>query len=134
MRFLLTSYAFIVNTPCVYCQHSMRLLSTLHAFVVSLTCVFRALQDLTLTNANLTQPQGISVTNFTNLTQVSKILISKSLRIIHRAIPQMFYFVRIKVLNCACLLICTAHKGFGWFFPAISVKTICNVENYIFAE
>ena len=48
----------------------MRLLSTLHAFVVSLTCVFRALQDLTLTNANLTQPQGISVTNFTNLTQV----------------------------------------------------------------
>lgn len=108
----------------------MRLLSTLHAFVVSLTCVFRALQDLTLTNANLTQPQGISVTNFTNLTQVSKILISKSLRIIHRAIPQMFYFVRIKVLNCAC----TAHKGLGWFLPAVSVKTICNIENYIFAE
>ena len=40
----------------------------------------------------------------------------------------------LKVLNCdsVCPLICTTHKGFHWFFSALSFHTICQVESYIF--
>lgn len=46
------------------------------------------------------------------------------------------FLARKKVLkyHFAYLLICVAHKWFHWFFSTLSLRPICKVVNYIFAE